>query len=103
MSNVVSVRPEGRDRFSEWTPQTPVTDELGRIDRVLRDALPADAEVSFAFDGKLQVHIDVRKREDVILIEKLLPQRAGHLLERLTRSATPQRPFLHRISAIVNG
>lgn len=102
MSNVVSVWPYEHERFPEAARQDRVTEQLNGISSMLRDVLPSDAVVSFAFDGNLQVHIDVRKREDVILVENLLPNRAGGLLRRITRGATPRRPFFHRLSALVN-
>lgn len=42
-----------------------VSDELNRILSSLRDACPENAEISFHFDGKLYVHIDIRNLDDV--------------------------------------
>ena len=62
---------------------------------------PPDAMISFDFDGRLHVHIDVRKREDIAMIEEVLPPLGMGLFHGLKRSATPNRPFFHRISALV--
>lgn len=80
---------------------TQVTDELNRILGMLRDVSPNDATISFDFDGHLHVHIDVRRREDVTLLEALLPKLGCGLFSGVTRGSTPHRPFFHRISALV--
>lgn len=80
---------------------TAVTDELNRILTMLRDVIPRDAAISFDFDGQLHVHIDVRRREEVTLLESLLPSLGGGLFHSMTRGATPHHPFFHRISALV--
>jgi hypothetical protein len=102
MNNVISgVWPGGEGPFPGQRP-TPVTDELNRIVALLREALPGDVAVSFSFDGKLLVHIDLPRREDVISIEALLPKLDGGLFHNLSRSATPHRRFSHRVSALVS-
>lgn len=80
---------------------TAVTDELTRILNMLREACPAEATISFDFDGQLHVHIDVRKREDITLLEATLPLLGGGLFHSLGRGATPHHPFFHRVSALV--
>lgn len=80
---------------------TAVTEELTRILNMLREASPADATISFDFDGQLHVHIDVRRREEVTLLEATLPLLGGGLFHSLGRGATPHHPFFHRVSALV--
>lgn len=80
-----------------------VTDELNRIFSMLRDVAPRDATISFDFDGKLHAHIDVKKREQVTVLETVLPVVAGGLFQDLRMSGTPNRPFCHRLSAVVAG
>jgi hypothetical protein len=80
---------------------TTVIDELNRIFTLLRDATPRDATISFDFDGQLHVHIDVRRREEVTLLEALLPSLGGGLFHSMTRGSTPHHPFFHRMSAVV--
>lgn len=80
---------------------TAVTDELSRILSMLRDVTPRDATISFDFDGQLHVHIDVRRREEVTLLEAVLPSLGCGLFHSLSRGSTPHHPFFHRVSAIV--
>lgn len=68
---------------------------------LIRGALPEAADVSFTFDGRLQVHIDVRKREDVTLVELVLPNIEPGLFEGANRGRTPGHPFHHRVTAYV--
>lgn len=80
---------------------TAVTDELNRILAMLREAAPRGAVISFDFDGRLHVHLDVRRREDVTQLEAVLPTLGAGLFYNLTRGSTPHHPFFHRISAVV--
>lgn len=80
---------------------TPVTAELNRILTMLREACPRGATISFDFDGRLQVHIDVRQREDVLQIQGMLPVLGGGLFHSVSVGATPNHPFFHRITAFV--
>jgi hypothetical protein len=78
-----------------------VTDELNRILNLLRGICPRDAQISFAFDGRLQVHIDVRKHEELYVVETVLPNLEGGLFHSLNRGRTPHHPFFQRLSAVV--
>lgn len=80
---------------------TAVTDELSRIRAMLREVAPRDATISIDFDGQLHAHIDVKKREQVTMLETVLPVVANGLFQDLRLSATPNRPFCHRLSALV--
>jgi hypothetical protein len=80
---------------------TTVAGELDRILGMLRDISPANAAISFDFDGQLHVHIDVRRREEITLLEAVLPSLGCGLFHSLSRGATPHHPFFHRISALV--
>jgi hypothetical protein len=82
---------------------TAVTDELNRIYTMLCEVAPRDATVSFDFDGELHAHIDVKKREQVTMLESVLPVVSGGLFQDLRLSGTPNRPFCHRLSARVAG
>lgn len=77
------------------------SDELNRILGMLREVSPKDATISFDFDGQLHVNIDVRRREEVMLLESVLPMLGCGLFHSLSRGATPHHPFFHRISALV--
>jgi len=86
--------PEQRSRL--------VTDELNKILTMLKGACPDDAIVSFDFDGRLHVHVDVHSFEDLLKVEGILPILGGGMFHGLTRGETPHRPFHHRLSAIVD-
>lgn len=80
-----------------------VTGELDRILTTLRKTIPDAAQISFDFDGTLHVHIDVRQREQVMLVQALLPALDGGRFHTINLGKTPHHPFLHRISAVVDG
>lgn len=82
-------------------PKT-VSDALNRILSSLSDACPDDAAISFDFDGKLHVHIDIRNLEDVALTEAILPTLCGGIFHEIRRGSTPHRSFFHRVSAQVD-
>ena len=90
------------DTLPAITQPTVVSDELSRIYNLLRDAFPEVHHISFEFDGKLLVHMDSRRKEQVELIQERLPYLAGgRLFSGIRRGETPKRPFDHRISALV--
>jgi hypothetical protein len=78
-----------------------VTDELNRIRGILHDICPPDAQIGFTFEGRLQVHIDVRKREELYVVEAVLPTLEAGLFHSLSRGRTPHHPFFQRLSAFV--
>lgn len=88
--------------FPALAGSTIVTDELNSILTMLKSACPANALISFDFDGKLHVHIDVHKREEVISVETMLGTVGLGLFHSITRSSTPHHPFFHRVTARVN-
>jgi hypothetical protein len=89
----------------EYLPNQPrpkiVSDELNRILSSLRVACPENAEISFDFDGKLHVHIDIRNLEDVTLTEAILPTLCMGIFHDIGRGNAPHRSFFHRVSAQV--
>ena len=89
------------ERRHDASQPTPVTDELSRILALLRQACPPNARISFDFDGRLHVHVDVRNIEEVAAVEAALPALGQGLFRCLRRGATPNRAFLHRVSALV--
>lgn len=81
---------------------TMVTDELNKILDMVKGACPDSAIVSFDFDGRLHVHVDLHNFEDLLKVEGMLPFLGGGMFHDLTRGETPHRPFHHRLSAIVD-
>src|SRR4051794_22365262 len=80
---------------------TTVSDELGRIMQIMREAFPAETTVTFEFDGALRVHIDVRALEDVTHIETVLPSMCGGIFSDPQRRLSAKHSFFHRLSANV--
>lgn len=80
---------------------TIVTDELNKILTMLKGTSPESALISFDFDGRLHVHVDVRSFEDLLKVEGILPILGGGMFHDLTRGKTPHHPFHHRLSAIL--
>jgi len=88
--------------FPETARSTPVSGELGRILDILEEAFPDASKVTFEFDGRLHVHIDLRAREQLGIVEERLPYLGGgRLFSDLRRGKTPNHAFLQRISALV--
>jgi len=77
--------------FPETARSTPV-----------EEAFPDASKVTFEFDGRLHVHIDLRAREQLGIVEERLPYLGGgRLFSDLRRGKTPNHAFLQRISALV--
>ena len=79
-----------------------VSEELGRLTRILREVCPPESVISFEYDGALRLNIDVRRVEDVARIEALLPSLCGGIFHGAQRRLTARHSFFHRISAIVS-
>jgi hypothetical protein len=101
MAEVIGMTTGNVERFPGAFPATPVFDELGRIMALLQSVCPPESLVTFSFDGRLQAHIDVRKREHVMFVEMVLPTLEGGRFEGISIGGTPGHPFYHRISANV--
>lgn len=101
MAEALSMASGSVERFPFTSGSTSVTDELTRIGDIVRGACPPDTAVGFSFEGRLQVHIDVRKREHVLFVQTVLPTLGAGLFSGLTAGSTPGHPFHHRISAVV--
>jgi hypothetical protein len=100
MADVIDMASAGAERYA-GASQSPVRDELSRIMGLLHHACPPESYVSFTFDGRLQVHIDVRKREHVTLVQTALPRLNAGLFHSINIGGTPRHPFYHRVSALV--
>jgi hypothetical protein len=101
MAEVIGMTASNVERFPGPFVENPISDELNRIMALLRDACPPEALISFSFDGRLQAHIDVRKREQVLFVEMVLPTLESGLFDGITIGGTPRHPFYHRVSALV--
>jgi hypothetical protein len=101
MAEVIGMTAASVERFPGAFPAADVSDELNRILTLVRNACPPETIVTFSFDGRLQVHIDVRKREHVMFVELVLPTLEAGLFHGISLGGTPRHPFYHRISALV--
>lgn len=81
---------------------TAVSDELNRILEMLTGACPKGAVISFDFDGRLHVHVDVHSFEDLLRVEGIFPLLGGGIFHDISRGDTPHHAFHHRLSAIVD-
>lgn len=102
MAEVSGMTASNVERFPGAFPASAVSDELSRIRALLRNACPPESLISFSFDGRLQAHIDVRKREQVLFVQMVLPTLEAGLFEGISLSGTPGHPFYHRISTAVH-
>jgi hypothetical protein len=101
MAEVIGMATGSVERFPGAFSPAPVSDELSRIMALLQEACPPETIITFGFDGRLQVHIDVRKREHVMFVEMVLPTLEAGLFHGISLGGTPRHPFYHRVSAIV--
>lgn len=81
---------------------TPVSDELSKLRTALLDKLPRNAAVKFEYDGRLNLHVDVRSYEDRLVVEALIPGLCGGIFTNLQRGMSSQGSHRHRISAVVD-
>lgn len=76
--------------------------DLGNQLAQLRDMLcaefPQAEEITLSYDGHLHAHIDVRKGEEMLMVEARLASLAGGSFQQVTRGPAPHHPFLHRVS-----
>lgn len=80
---------------------TPVSDELRRLTGVLATVCPKDSVISFVFDRKLHVHVDLRRFEDMTTVEGLLPTICGGIFQNVRRGMAERHSFFHRLTADV--
>ncbi len=78
-----------------------VTEELIRLRTVVQSVVPRDTLISFHFDDKLHINIDVRDLEDLARAETLLPSIGDRIFSNLRRSLADRHSFRHRLTAEV--
>jgi hypothetical protein len=87
--------------ISTSSQSTVVSDELAKLTGMLREFCPPDAVIGFEFDGRLHLHIYLRRSEDVTKMETVLPSLFGGIFHNVQRGQAGRRSFLHRVSALV--
>lgn len=79
---------------------TTISDELAKLTGMLRKVCPSDAEIGFEYDGRLHLHVYLRRCEDVTSVETILPVLSGGTFHSVNRGQG-RRTFRHRVSALV--
>lgn len=77
---------------------------VGQLDRILsalKGEFPNAAAIHLEFDGRLRAHVDIRAGENIPAAAAKLEAWEDGLFTSVTHGSTPHRPFLHRISALV--
>lgn len=87
--------------FPQPQRENTISAELGKLLELLKSELPDAHSIHFEFDGKLKVHIDVRKGEDIGATEARLERLCAGTFTNMHHGATPHHPFLHRVTAEV--
>ena len=89
------------ERISIPSQSTAVSDELAKLTGMLREICPPDAVIGFEYDGRLRLHIHLRRSEDVTKLETVLPTLFGGIFHSVQRGQVGRHTFLHRLSALV--
>jgi hypothetical protein len=88
--------------FRQSMPACPISDELGSLHKAVEDACPPASIVSFVFDGRLRIAVDVHTFEEASEVEALLPAIGGGVFHDVARGNTPGMSFRRRVSALVD-
>ncbi|MYL98308.1 hypothetical protein GR702_11085 [Novosphingobium sp. FGD1] len=87
--------------FRHGLAENPISDELAYLRKAVEDACPPSATVSFTFDGRLRIAVDVHTFEEASQVEAVLPSIAGGVFHDVVRGNTPGMSFRRRVSALV--
>jgi hypothetical protein len=101
MSEGEAAAPASVERMPAPARSTTISDELTRIRSAVQAICPEGATISFEFEDRLQINIDVRRVEHLARMETLLPSICGGIFSNLQRGLVDNRPFLHRLTADV--
>lgn len=88
--------------FRHSVPFHPVSDELAFLHKAVEDACPPHSIVSFLFDGRLRLAVDVHTFEEARLVEEALPAIGGGVFHDFARGNTPGMSFRRRLTALVD-
>ena len=78
-----------------------ISEELRELRSTLLSIVPGDALISFRFDDRLHINIDLRDLRDLARVEALLPSLANGVFSNLRRSLVEHHSFRHRLTAEV--
>ena len=68
---------------------------------MLTPLCPKDSVIRFGFDGKLHLHLDVRRFEDLTAMEMLLSTICGGIFHDVQRGMSERHSFFHHLTALV--
>jgi hypothetical protein len=77
-----------------------VSEQLSGLRSAVESIVPGDARISFRFEDRLRINIDVRDLRDVARAETLLPTLAHGIFFNVQRALADQS-FRHRLTAEV--
>jgi hypothetical protein len=78
-----------------------VIEELTRLREAVQSIVPGDTSISFRFDDRLHINIDMRDSNDLARVETVLPSVAGGIFSNVRRSLADHHSFRHRLTAEV--
>lgn len=78
-----------------------VIEELADLRASVQALVPGDTAISFFYDGRLHINIDLRDLRDVERAESFLPNVADGIFSNIRRSMADHHSFRHRLTAEV--
>jgi hypothetical protein len=102
MNKISETVSAGVDRLPSQPRALIVSEELAKVTAVVADACPSDARISFLYDGRLHLMIDVRTLEEVLAVEMILPKIGAGMFHDVARAQAPRHGFGHRVTALVD-
>lgn len=88
--------------FRQSMSARPISEELETLRKIVERASPPASIVSFYFDGRLHVAVDVHTYEEASEVETMLPAIGGGVFRDPSRGNTPGMSFRRRVSALVH-
>jgi len=82
------------------TPRS-LSDGLRQLTGTLASVCPKESVIRFEFDGKLRLHLDVRRFEELAAMEILLPTICGGAFHHVQRGMSERHSFFHHLTAVV--
>ena len=76
-----------------------VIEQLSSLRDEVKSIVPTDTRISFHFDDRLHINIDVRDQQDLTRLEASLPSLANGVFKNIRRSLADHHSFRHRLTA----
>lgn len=78
-----------------------LTEGLRELTETLAAVCPKESVIRFEFDGKLRLHLDVRRFEELAAMEIMLPTICGSAFHDVQRGISERHSFFHHLTAVV--